>query len=79
MSPRRQIAVEDLMDIEPIGDRADEVGRRRDGAFEWSVPVVGVCDHCGAEIHEKVTGHGCVDGFRDHRDGEGITEVDFDA
>jgi len=56
----------------------DEIGRDpgADGLFDHcGADVVGVCERCGHQIHEGVVGHGCEDGYREHRDGEGIEPV----
>jgi|GEM_PF-3295275 len=57
----------------------DELGRdpESDEPFDHcGADVIGVCQRCGHEIHEGVTGHGCSEGFRSHRDGEAIRAVE---
>lgn len=76
-----EIAVADLMDIRPIGGRDDEVGRlpQFDAGREFDHAdhdVVGECVECGHDVHAAVTGHVCADGFRRHRNGEGIAAVE---
>lgn len=78
----RVVDVEDVMAIEPLGSKGDEVGRDPSlddelGRFDHGDhPVVGTCELCGREIHEGIVGHVCEDGFRHHRDGEQIAPVD---
>lgn len=78
----RVVDVEDVLAIEPLGTKGDEVGRDPSlddelGGFDHGDhPVVGTCELCGREIHEDITGHVCEDGFRHHRNGEQIAPVD---